>query len=633
MMLVFWVITPLQSAILGTGVVQRTSAMTIITRSQLIPVSEQKAKIAPELLTRGYSIGWLNQTCPQFMTPEYVLLPYYVDGDPAPEKSQANWTATTTKLSVDLVCRSANISRRGSTLNPTYYYSDGQGCEMKIDLPYAYNGNTTYKLEYVGYYGSAYSDYALAYESCPATPDSIHRSLAVWARGFPIGVGDPTQNITSWADYNVTALFCQTHYYKQDFTVTVDAKSKVPFADSFQPVSTREVLTVNEFNSTAFEFLIANGMSEGAEGMAKDKPFSNVIEQNARVSGYGLIRPFSAMVGFVLAGQNKSLDAYGDPQVLEKAFDRAAKYLFTATVSRILANTTDFRDHAACSTYPLSGIIVSRAFSTAVEALLVACAVLTLALLWLCRRAPCHLRSNPNSISRLTDIFRNSPDILAVFGKLDNANGKSLSTIFRQTKFRLSRFKDVGGYKLRLELKASTYDDDAEGNAKSPEAYYDPIRPFALTRTMGVMFVGVMLGALATIAWLKSAETSQNGSPLTLTLLHPLLLSYQVHRADSAIPIVRGTTAARKLHPDSIRNLGRTFLGNAQPAHLRHAALPGPLRWQGSTGQEHRYDVLGNPPSTHYLESRQSAPPSTRLGVFHHARRELPRYRARCSLQ
>ncbi|GJN85798.1 hypothetical protein PLIIFM63780_009372 [Purpureocillium lilacinum] len=504
MMLVFWVITPLQSAILGTGVTLRTDSLSIVNRSRLISPTEQMAKLNAEVIVTAYSIGWLNQTYPQFMTPEYALLPFYVDSDPAPDPSKANWTATTTKLSTELTCWHATVTPMRQYR--TFSFLDGHGCNASIGVGSA-GTEDRYILDSVGFYGSAFGRYQLySTPDCPKTPDTVHETLLIWATSSP-------GNITAVPKFNITAVYCQSHYYKQEVMITVNAETKVPIPGSMRAVSERQTLTNDEFNSTAFEYLISTGQPEGAEIhiLDKDKPYVSVVEQNPRIEKYNVETPTSPMTGFALAGTNISAEALADPKTLEQAYNRATQYVFSAAVSRILANTTEFPNRTVTSTYPLSGIVVSRAFSAAVEALLITSGILTLALLWLCRKAPCHLRANPNSISRLADIFHNSPAVLKAFRKLDNADGKSLQAMFRRERFRLSRAKGPDGYELYLELVGRPDAESKERKLTMSEPYYDPIRPFALTRTMGVIFVTLMLGALAVIIWLKSAEVSHNG--------------------------------------------------------------------------------------------------------------------------
>lgn len=500
-MIIFWVITPLQSAIFGTGVVQRTETVSIANRSQLLPINNQ-TDLGSKLLNTGYAIAWLGQEYPPFMTADYALLPYYVDGDPAPKSSEANWTATTTKLSTELTCWPASISRKVPWTRE-FYFLNGQGCNATIIIDFLLTA--PYSMFYVGYYSSPYSDFALADWDCPKTPDSVHQFLAIWAKN-----PDPRIEVSK-TKLNITALYCQSHYYKQEVMVTVSAGSLKPHDDSIQPVSEKKPLTESEFNSTAFEYVIANGMPVGAEGTVKDRPFTAAIEQNPRLAKYQLRGPASSMVGYALAGQNLSTEAYAEPKVLEEAFNHAHKYLFSVAVSQILVNGTTFSNHTASSTYPLSGIIVSRVFSIVVESLLAASAILTITLLWLCHTAPCHLRENPNSISRLADIFQNSPDVLDTFRKLDNADGKSLFTLFQNDVFRLSRQHGTDGRELYIERVVETDSDRTERKLDAPEAYYDPIRPFALTRKMGFIFLLILLSAIAVIAWLKAEEVIQKG--------------------------------------------------------------------------------------------------------------------------
>ncbi|KAJ6438411.1 Spindle-body formation-associated protein [Purpureocillium lavendulum] len=501
MMLVFWVITPLQSAILGTGIAHRTSYMSVVNRSQLISPTDQSLTMNAEIIVTGYSLGWLNQTYPHFMTPEYALLPFFVDLDPAPDPSEANWTATTIKLSTELSCWPALVSK--SIISNTFDFYDGGSCNASIGV--TSSSGDKYIIDSVGFFGNAYGRYELRSSTCPKTPDTIHETLLIWATRT-------AANSTAIPVYNLTSLFCRSHYYKQEVEVTVNAKTKAPVPGSIRAVAERQPLTADEFNSTAFELLIATGQPDGAElHLDRDKPYASVVEQNPRIRDYGVAVPTSPMTGLALAGLNLSAEALADPKTLEWAFNRATKYVFSAAVSHILANTTDFSDRAAKSTYPLSGIVVSRAFSAAVEALLLTTGILTIALLWLCRKAPCHLRANPNSISRLSAIFRNSPGVVGAFRKLDNYDGKSLYDIFRHDRFRLAEVKTGDGHALCLEHSKSGEDDIKERMPTMSEPHYDPIRPFALTRTAGSMFVVLMLSALAVIIWLKSSEKLHNG--------------------------------------------------------------------------------------------------------------------------
>ncbi|KAI1010764.1 hypothetical protein LB503_005263 [Fusarium chuoi] len=96
MVIVFWALTPLQSALLGTGIV-----------------------LDPEFLNTGYAIGWLGQQFPAFTTADYALLPFY----PSTSTKLAdvrkhttvslNITAETTKLWTELNCWPAEIARIG----------------------------------------------------------------------------------------------------------------------------------------------------------------------------------------------------------------------------------------------------------------------------------------------------------------------------------------------------------------------------------------------------------------------------------------------------------------------------------------------------------------------------------------
>ncbi|KAM5342421.1 hypothetical protein ACJ41O_013387 [Fusarium nematophilum] len=498
MVIVFWLLTPLQSALLGTGVVKQTEVTTIGNRSQLLPMSQHEALLDPEFLNTGYAVGWLNQPFPAFTTSKYALLPFYAEKSPAPAKVESNLTAVTTKLWTELKCWPAEMVRDGPRSKASFFFLNGQGCNTTV----AFNPTAHSKMLYIGYSSSPYSDLWIGGPSCPKTANSTHQFLAIWSKATPVS-GSLTPN------FNITALFCQPQYYKQQVLATVKSSDFEPDRDSVQPVSPRQILSDREFNSTAFEFILANGMAD--RPIVRDFPFNIVVEQHPRLNYTNFTQPVSNMVGFAVAGKDLPGDSYSDPEVLQKAYYDAHQYLFSIVVNKLLTNETEMPNRTASTEYFLSGVIVSRAFATTLDCLLVVIAAFAAVILWFCRKAPSNLPMNPSSISRYIDLFRNSADILASFRSMDNATEECLLDKYKGDRFRL---RDSGDHSHTTVLMDGTGSRDWQADERkcsTQRGYYDPVRPWVLRRGSGALFVAVLIGAVIFLSYLKQQEARLNG--------------------------------------------------------------------------------------------------------------------------
>ncbi|KAF5660459.1 hypothetical protein FHETE_9001 [Fusarium heterosporum] len=497
MVMVFWLLTPLQSALLGTDVVPQIKNASIGIRSQLISVQEQASRLDPEFLNNGYAVGWLNQPFPPFMTPKYALLPFNIDDHPAPPGVKTNWTAETTKLSTELDCWPADVYNQKLRPATGREFLNGQGCNATLNMP----TNMNFSMYYVGYYSNPYADYYLGSPHCLPTKNSTHQFLAVWAQGTKIP-GELSQ------EYNITAVYCQPTYYKQQVLVNVESSTYEPDTAKIEALSSREILTDKEFNATAFEYVLANGVAEDVP--VRDYPFTIVVEQHPRLNGTGLNMPVSNMVGYALAGKHAPMTAYSSHEALVEAYNSAHQYLFSLAVNQLLVNSTEISNHTATVDFYLTGVVVSRLFATCVESLLAAIALFTALILWLCRTSPSNLPMNPSSITRYIEIFRDSPDLLDSFSSMDNADEKSLLEDFRQDKVRLLLSQSNNSHVL-IEKFIERSSDSRNRTHDSPKGYYDPIQPLALRKVSGLLFVMCLIGAIIGLSYLKQQEKALNG--------------------------------------------------------------------------------------------------------------------------
>ncbi|XEV06360.1 hypothetical protein FSHL1_011647 [Fusarium sambucinum] len=505
MIMVFWLLTPLQSALLGTQVVTQTQVTNITSRSQLVPLSQQVMLLDPEVLNNGYAVGWLGQPFPPFTTSKYALLPFHIDDNPAPAKVSTNWTAETLKLSTELTCWPADIRQNEPEAALAYSFLNGQGCNTTVNM----RRNINYAMYYMGYYSDAHATLCIENPYCPKTENSTHQFLAIWARQTDM-LGR-IETIPSYAipRFKISAIFCQPTYYKQRVLAKVQSSNFQPDTEHIRAISERELLTEDEFNSTAFEYLLANGVTQNI--IARDYPLSRVVEQHPRLNSTGITKPVSNMVGYALAGRDLPVTDYASLDTLERVYNEAHQYLFSLAVKRLLMNGTKITNNTASVDYFLTGVVVSRVFATSVECLMAVIAIFTGLILWFCHTSPSQLHMNPSSISKYLEIFRESPECLQAFSALDNADEKTLFDEFRQDQLRLTYDEGTKGTKVSIEkligdtLRAETCDPTSQ------KGYYDPVRPLALRRWSGLLFLLALTGAMAGLSYLKQQEKDLNG--------------------------------------------------------------------------------------------------------------------------
>ncbi|KAM0347979.1 hypothetical protein ACHAPU_004482 [Fusarium lateritium] len=502
MVIVFWALTPLQSALFGTGVVRQTEVVSLTNRSQLIPVAQHETILDPQFLNAGYAIAWLGQQLPAFTTSKYALLPFYSEKSDEiaqlkPNASvESTISAETTKMWTELNCWPANISRTGPREKQEFSFLNGQGCNTTVSFGLMEHR----KMLYIGFYTSPYSDYWIGGPDCPRTPNSTHQFLAVWTKPIPVD-WDPVPM------FNISSMWCQPSYYKQRVLATVKAGSHEPIDDAIQELAPKETLTDKEFNSTAFEFLLGNGMAQ--EPIVRDYPFNKVVEQNPRVNYTGFFRPVSNMVGFALAGRNETADEYVKHVVIHEMYQNAHQYLFSAAIPYLLMNSTQMSNNTASVEYFKAGVIVSRPFATTLEVLLVIVAIFTAMILWFCHKAPSNLCVNPSSIRRYIEFFGNSPELLRAFSSLDHADDKTLMEEFQMDKFQL--FLDTQTGQARMDMHPSLRESETCDKSVSQAGFYDPVRPLVFQRWVGALFVAALVGAMAFLSYLKDQEERLNG--------------------------------------------------------------------------------------------------------------------------
>ncbi|KAF4584433.1 hypothetical protein GQ602_005806 [Ophiocordyceps camponoti-floridani] len=519
--IILFLLTPLQPTITGIDPVKHTEPVNIATRSL---ISGPLGLTGDNFLTEALMISKFSQPFPPFITPEYALLPFYVDGEVVRRSRDANVTTTTTMFTTELSCRQPELltgsgssagqdGRDGPVMlsfqgnSSSYNISDGHGCVINVesgtDNQWPYDVSYTHDVPWPGHLWTPDP----RFDKPDCSSNSGHRPLAlVWEKLI--------SNDSKETHRNMTARLCDINYYQQEMQVTITAGDSTIHQDSLRPVSPRQPManfSADHFEEVIQRFVVAlyNSNTEDVTAKAVTQVLSEPIDGLApRNSRCGSIRcQVNGVVKFVFTGQDLSVADFSHPDKLVHEFSRARNFLFSLAVHHSIANRTDDANgYTASAAFPMTGIVVSRVMSALVEALFILSAISALVLLWICKKSPCRLESNPNSISRLCRLCHDSRGAIRPFEGLDMADEKELKRALGKERFRLCR----RGSRLCLERIAGADSLSAADETTRVEASADKDRrPFEMTRKAGVVFLLVLLGAIIAIVCTKVTEVRQ----------------------------------------------------------------------------------------------------------------------------
>lgn len=357
---------------------------------------------------------------------------------------------TTTKLSTELSCYSAILEAPPEFDNSApMNLTNGMGCKADNESVFITTESThPYALEYIGYYRNVWSQNGLKSPNC--SPNSTHQILIPWtALRSDVLLEIPSQEA---ADRNLTALFCETRYWKQRVSATIIASTLEPADNPLTPMGPVESLTADEFNSTAFEYLLHH--NEHPDFRKANSFIMSVTRgQQLRETEEILHSRVALMPGFATALHDLELDQYVSEEDLKTAFEKAHKFFFSMAVGQIHSGENAPSAALGTASFERYGVYVSRKFAILVECLLVFLALLVVVLAYLCHRSQSKLLSDPGSIDALLRIVRNSAGTRLAFKDTDFSDEKSLGQCLVGLRFSLNRILD--GDKQKLEMKVT----------------------------------------------------------------------------------------------------------------------------------------------------------------------------------
>lgn len=507
MVLILWLITPLQSTIFSADLVTITEDVSLASTSTWVPASDQAMLLDQSVLNEAYAITWLNQPYPDFATSEDTFMPF-MPLDRSPQKAQANWTGTTTRYWTDLTCWPAEKEIQGPPARRTYSFNNGKGCNITdITAHPTINPLFPYRMLYFGYQSSPFGDFALANPFC--SENSTNQFLSTWARS-----ANTTENPDA---IDLEAIFCETSYHKEDVSVTIHPQDGRYQPYEFTPLGPSQPVPITEFNMSAFEHLLSAGVSSVELEVNREYPFGRVLEQWPRTMDLGLTWPMSPMTGFAVGHQKpEDLDIFQDQKILEESFRAVHKLMFSVAFHRILDNSTAEARTEGALAMQKAVVIVNRSFSAIVEGLLGLVAFLALVLAWSSHVCPSKLTQDVSSLVNLMEICRNSPALLDKLADKGCLTDEELTRLLSTQKLRLlcgcqSKSDEPVIEMMHDEMGSSREVFSACYDLSSSRGHYSPVRPWALRRDVGSTAIVIMTAALVVTIYLKVQEGSFNG--------------------------------------------------------------------------------------------------------------------------
>ncbi|KAH6666832.1 hypothetical protein B0J14DRAFT_677485 [Halenospora varia] len=523
MLMVFWIITPLQSAIFTTSEAIRSIPIQFNVTSQLLDVRNQSQLLDNNFMNTAYAISWLNQSLPAFAAADYVV-PSFRPANPA--QGKLSWSgiyhATIDAYSTNLTCSPAkfyipNVNTKA------YTFDNGVGCVVpSVPLPAASDAQPN-ALLYVPWYPDPHLDWYLETTSCPRDFQSTF--LAVFATNqYP--------NITG-VYKNVTALSCTPSYHVQSMEVVVNASSGAIIRESlFTPRGELRTLPPNVFNTSNFEYLIGVGRSPIIQ--RGDYAANTILEQSPRTEAVGIAWPTLNMAGFAYALSNSTMQQMGqwnetswsEPEYLRKKFEVAHQLLF-ATAFQASSEPVENASQILTgkSVDQRAAIVLVRPIAIALEVALGIISALG-TMLWYysyCRTSK--LLQDPAAI---LDVMAALPNDKGSGGGIEQSRFPSESSSLGgdDTKLVLrdngviELIPEISGRSTGLSMIKSLEGSSVSENEKRPHSF---VRPAELRLPVGFLLSLSVTGGIAAVLFFRQQSLKGNG--ILLPSANPVVLS------------------------------------------------------------------------------------------------------------
>ena len=527
MVIIFWLVTPLVSAIFTLANVTSTSVGDASLQSALPPVGKQHLDLTSSFMMSAYRQMWMNEASPPFTTKEGALLPFTLDSSSGKASHSDNnlghilsandtWTAATMMYTTSIECSPAKVVGKESDIR----YDNGKGC---VTNPGSIGAGTSnkYKALYIGYWMDQHIDFALSRMGC-ASLENQHTFLAYW-------------NVRSDGQSNTTALFCEPAYWYQVVNATVLASNFTVV--EVVPLEPKKPLLEDRFNISNFEYILNTGTPAQSK-RADIIDTTTVVNQRSHLEIMG-ISPTSTvtnMIGFALGTTQWELPAYSNATLLASSFERAHQLLFALAVRSLLSDEKVVPDPRPCfHRQNLRAIVVVRPLALTVEITLGIVAVLTLALMYRCFTRPSELQCDPSSLHDVMIMIdpKESPSITAESERMEEST--TLRMVLQKGYFcvRNNVMLDAARNAQLSEQHLTHKDLKPLHVHKDKEVV--PSRPWETRIWVATVLTGALCAMLITLVTLQKSIADRHGLslPSSSPVINQMVTSY--------VPVVLST--------------------------------------------------------------------------------------------
>ena len=498
MILIFWVITPLQSSLLSIELVSQNIPTQFIPTARLASYSNQSSELDSTFFYSCYSVTWLGEKTKDFMTREFVVVPFKPvnSRSGAINRGNESWTAVTRVYQTYIDCVPANITEPGGDDGGAYNFTT-DGCSYSFN-PLA-DQNATRNLMYIGY-GNNNGTVPWYLRESECTVKNIF--LGVWAKSRL-----PSTRST---DIDVAGIFCRTRYSYADVDITVDATTLDITGPSF--IGEPKPLTAEDriLDIDMFEQYLGVGSTDSS---VDAKIFSAMApDTGVRYEDWDLWYP-SRQIGYPIGLESRTFDNFRDPEVFGDAMNKTHKLLFNYAVKALFHDGDQPQPVNGTRVIRKNGVIVVPVVAHLLAGFLSAVAVCLAGLFFLSYNRPNNLCSDPDTLATTMSLVAQSPQLLQDFEGADNC--PDIRGCIKRRRYKLSG----GEGSHRLDIVDGS-EATSVGSHESSTKPHDGrgIRPWELNAGMGVFITIFSAGLLVLLVVLFRISQKHSGRRVPTSL-------------------------------------------------------------------------------------------------------------------
>ncbi|KAH0271234.1 hypothetical protein KCU91_g7522, partial [Aureobasidium melanogenum] len=463
--LIFWGLTPLQSSIFATKMVDKVLEVPAVLSTTYLSLNDQKTTLTGLYAQSVYNIAWLNENLPPFMDRQ-----------------------------VDINCEEVGRNMYNSWgCHYDNYYMNLDATLLEQDQ---------YSTMYVGYwYEESMDSYLLG--QCPKEANQTF--LVRWLSGESIGPVDETnpQNVN-------TTLWCRPTYYQQEVRATV-VPPEMHVLD-IVPVGPKQPLPGDLINITDFEWSMSQGYEKNNN--RGSYPTSSWPDPKERLQSnfpkFVWSDYLPNLATFALGAYQRPLADYLDAETLRNSYQAAYHLLLARKLADILSSDLSHTETVlATRQYQTQTVIMVSTFVYIVEGLLASTTIIALLIFIMPSWRKTNLVSEPSSIASLMTLTGNDQRIIKATSEKDCATTRELENLFQDATFHLQPANDSQESTLSYLGPDPQILPSDKANTKSL-----PLLPIELSWIFGVAFLMLQGSVMAAMAYTYIRAQLQDGLPL-----------------------------------------------------------------------------------------------------------------------